>query len=235
MFAVALRRSLARSIPGHRRTFVSSVLLSKTWENDTVAELRQEAKKRGLSTGNKASLVMRLQEHESANVSSERMPPPATRSASTSASSSPVVEPEAPGRPQLPESAEEPFFNVILPDAAQPEPEPQVQIPYVPDLWHSSEITESAAAEEIIPEPILPKLVVVAGEETHPGGGPSHNLLDEHALAADAETYASEDTAPSSSTSSTKAPAEQGFWGDVAEDMGIPLKELKGSISKLFS
>lgn len=99
-------------------------------------------------------------------------------------------------------------------------------------MWHSSEITESAAAEEIISEPILPKLVVVAGEETHPGGGPSHNLLDEHALAADVDTYAPEDTTPSSST---KAPAEQGFWGDVAEDMGIPVKELKGSFSKLFS
>ncbi len=102
-------------------------------------------------------------------------------------------------------------------------------------MWHSSEITESAAAEEIITEPVLPKLVVVAGEETHPGGGPSHNLLDEHALAGEAETYAPEDTTPSSSTSSTKTPTEQGFWGDVAEDMGIPLKELKGSFSKLFS
>ncbi|KAF4576608.1 hypothetical protein EYR36_004586 [Pleurotus pulmonarius] len=235
MFAVALRRSLARSIPSQRRSFVSSVLLSKTWENDTVAELRQEAKKRGLSTGNKASLVMRIQEHESAITSTHRMPPPATRSASTSASSTPVVEPEAPGRPQLPQSAEEPFFNVILPDASQPEPELQVQIPYVPDLWHSSEITESAAAEEIITEPVLPKLVVVAGEETHPGGGPSHNLLDENALVGEVETYAPEDTTPSSSTSSTTTPTEQGFWGDVAEDMGIPLKELKGSFSKLFS
>ncbi|KIO13745.1 hypothetical protein M404DRAFT_594657 [Pisolithus tinctorius Marx 270] len=33
-----------------QRTFVSTVLLSRTWENETVVALRKEAKLRGLST-----------------------------------------------------------------------------------------------------------------------------------------------------------------------------------------
>lgn len=51
MIQFALSRlAVARSpISISKRNFVSSVLLSRTWENESVAELKREAKVRGLS------------------------------------------------------------------------------------------------------------------------------------------------------------------------------------------
>lgn len=46
MFRVALSRLAAT---GRQRNFVSSVLLTRTWENESVADLKREAKIRGLS------------------------------------------------------------------------------------------------------------------------------------------------------------------------------------------
>ncbi len=49
MHAAALRVPLRHALASQRRSFVSTVLLTKAWENETVSELRKEARKRGLS------------------------------------------------------------------------------------------------------------------------------------------------------------------------------------------
>ena len=69
----------------------------------------------------------------------------------------------------------------------------------------------------------LPKLLVVAGADTHYVGGPSHNL--ENDFHADNLT-----------TRATKVFKGQGkIWDDVAEDLGIPYpREIKSAIGKLF-
>lgn len=50
MHCAALRVPLRQAVASHRRSFVSTVLLTKAWENETVAELRKEARKRGLTS-----------------------------------------------------------------------------------------------------------------------------------------------------------------------------------------
>lgn len=45
MFRVAVRPLAVAP----RRTFVSSVLLTRTWENESIPHLRKEAKNRGLT------------------------------------------------------------------------------------------------------------------------------------------------------------------------------------------
>lgn len=49
MFRIALSRLAATPATGRQRYFVSSVLLTRTWENESVADLKREAKIRGLS------------------------------------------------------------------------------------------------------------------------------------------------------------------------------------------
>lgn len=58
----------------------------------------------------------------------------------------------------------------------------------MPDFWDSSKVKRAAVPRELEP-PLKPKVITVAGEATHHGGGPSHNLY-----------------APSSSSSSTSTP-----------------------------
>jgi hypothetical protein len=41
-------RVAGRHLIRQQRSFVSSVLLTRTWENESVADLRKEAKERGL-------------------------------------------------------------------------------------------------------------------------------------------------------------------------------------------
>ena len=43
-------RPLFRVVNANSRSFVSTVLLSKSWDNETVADLRKELKKRGLTS-----------------------------------------------------------------------------------------------------------------------------------------------------------------------------------------
>jgi len=97
--------------------------------------------------------------------------------------------------------------------------------PYVPDFWESS-----PAKQPEISEPVLPKLLVVAGATTHHGGGPTHNLLDE---AAFSET---ESTQSIPASAALKTPGQGGFWDDVAEDIGIPSpKDIKKTVFNFFS
>lgn len=65
---------------------------------------------------------------------------------------------------------------------------------------------------------------MVAGADTHPGGGPSHNLLD---VILDDQNV--------SSTTAQNSTEQGNIWDDVIEDLGLPpLKEMKAGFSKLF-
>lgn len=50
MHRAALRVPLRHALAPQRRSFVSTVLLTKAWENETVSELKKEARRRGLSS-----------------------------------------------------------------------------------------------------------------------------------------------------------------------------------------
>ena len=93
--------------------------------------------------------------------------------------------------------------------------------PYVPDFWNSTPLIAEVTKDEK-----LPKLLVVAGADTHPGGGPSHNLLDLGSTSENPEV------AP-------VAPREQrsdNFLDDILEDIGLPPRdELKTGLWKIFS
>ncbi|TFK42539.1 hypothetical protein BDQ12DRAFT_676385 [Crucibulum laeve] len=229
------RLSATVARPALRRNFVSSVLLTRTWENESVAELRKEAKGRGLpAKGNKATLILRIQEHDKSKtldaIASHDPPVPSgVRNVSTisSSASKPSFPPdeETGVSPGIPAAAEphvtpppELVFQVNIPDLSQPIPETPIEIPYLPDFWDSSAL--KTPVPEV--EEILPKMVVVGGAGTHHGGGPSHNLSSAEEYVTPAE--------------SRKTPGQGGIWDDITEDIGIPApKEIKSAIWKLFS
>lgn len=67
---------------------------------------------------------------------------------------------------------------------------------------------------------------MVAGAETHPNGGPSHNLHDENAPAESVKATIPE----------TVPKGNGGLWDDVVEDLGLsPTRQLKDSFWKVFS
>ena len=96
--------------------------------------------------------------------------------------------------------------------------------PYVPDFWDSS----PPVANRIEQETILPKLLVVAGD-THPGGGPSHNLLD-------IGNTPPEGASISSAKVVKPGQGGSGLLDDIVEDVGLPpVKDIKKSFQELFS
>ena len=87
---------------------------------------------------------------------------------------------------------------------------------------------EEARIEAQSEEPILPKLLVVAGDP-HSADGPTHNLLDTAATVPGLPVEkSSKDTAQTE-----KAP--KGFWKDFVQDMGIPTSFSMGSASEKTS
>jgi len=209
MLRTAALRTQLRPAANQRRTFVSTVLLTRSWENDTVVSLRQEAKSRGLSQkGNKATLITRLQQYDQQNpmqhasfpISPPSPPIQHIRLASTT---------EVPGVP----SSAEPFVPPttfpkitlpLIPDASQPIPEPVAQIPFAPDFWESSRVK---AAEQPQEAPETPNLIAVAGDTTHISASPSHNLF----------------TAPETAASEpAKSSKDKTFLEDLAEDIFLP-------------
>ncbi|RPD66180.1 hypothetical protein L226DRAFT_530300 [Lentinus tigrinus ALCF2SS1-7] len=209
MYAAALRVPLRQAIASQRRSFVSTVLLTKAWENETVAELRKEARNRGLSSkGNKATLITRLQQDEKNKAFAPEPTPaaPQVRRASTSTETPTEV-------PGIPSTAEPnyPKYNldIKVPEAAVPEVEAPVPIPFVPDSWDSSKLRHELAPVQSSPS-TEPKVVVIGGEETHPGGGPSHNLYS---------------PSPSSSADAPRPPPKTAvgqLLADMADDIGVP-------------
>ncbi|KAF9564605.1 hypothetical protein CPC08DRAFT_705146 [Agrocybe pediades] len=206
------------------RGLASSALLSRSWQNETLAELRNEAKNRGLSTkGAKSALIARLEEYEKNHVAS---PSPAgiRQVSSTASPAEPPASAEVPGNPeQSSSSVSVPFWDIKMPDLSQPEPVEPIRIPFVPDFWDSSALEQPSGPKE----ETLPKIVVVAGANTHRGGGPSHNFVD-----------ASEDghQEQTSSTQATTASSRSGsLLDDIAEDLGLPpVQDIKSCLRRLF-
>ena len=131
------------------RNFVSSVLLTRTGENKSVAQLKRESKIRGFSSyvsffgfrillnvgerkGNKANLFVRIQEHgkSKTHAFASHDPPMGMggRNASTEATSVQSVSPGISPASQFTVSAPLEFMNMNIPDVSQPGPEPPIQI-----------------------------------------------------------------------------------------------------------
>ncbi|PIL24034.1 hypothetical protein GSI_13785 [Ganoderma sinense ZZ0214-1] len=220
MHLAALRVPLRQAIASQRRSFVSTVLLTKAWENETVAELRKEARKRGLtSKGSKASLITRLQQddHKKVFTSEPASVAPQTRAAST-VSSAPATESptEVPGIPFNAEPTHPKYLmDVKIPVYSQVQPEAPVPIPFVPDLWESSKLRHESAPPA--PEPSTgPKLVVVGGEAILSSGAPSYDVYS--------PTTASS-SAPAPSQARPEPKTEFGkLLAGMADDLGIPPK-----------
>jgi len=211
-----IARSQTRILHASRRSFVSTVLLTRSWEHESVAVLRTEAKNRGLSSkGNKATLITRLQNHDSSQHKTLDTPPVVLpkvqqvqqiRFASTST--------EVPGIPSSSEPTEIPpsyprmFLDVKIPSTDTPIPEPEVQIPFLPDLWDSSKVNAESAPVDPL-DVSVPSLIVVAGDASRISGT-SHKL---DTLAAPVSSEQSPSQVSRSDTS---------IFQDVAEDMFLP-------------
>ncbi|KAJ4487906.1 hypothetical protein J3R30DRAFT_864571 [Lentinula aciculospora] len=211
-----------RSFSQTRRSFVSAVLLSRPWDNLTVLDLKKEARIRGLSpSGNKTTLISRIQEHEKALSSLAATSTSNVYTAPETPSVDTTQEGETPGIPLASQSAAPaPYFlNVALPDAAYDEPEHKVSIPYTFDF-----LASPSPAIESLPEQDMPKMVVIGGEETYGGASPTHHLFDD-TMASESEEF----------TSSTVPRGKGGILDDLAEDMGLPhFKDMKNSIFKFL-
>ncbi|KAI5123338.1 hypothetical protein M0805_001763 [Coniferiporia weirii] len=220
----AATRSSLRLLHAHacgRRTLVSTVLLSKTYEDKTVAELRAELRNRGLSTtGSKATLITRIVQEEK-RASTEVAPTPTlTRTVSTSspsraepvASPTPTPNASAAAGTAPSSSAHLPFPAVKLPDISQGPLETPIAIPFLPDFWDSSVVKAQERSTLPSPDPDAPKIVLVAGAATHPAGGPTHNLSS------------AGDVLPSLSSSASPSPPRKfdGILGDILDDLNIP-------------
>ncbi|TFY72649.1 hypothetical protein EVG20_g324 [Dentipellis fragilis] len=204
---------LSRRAPAalhNSRSLVSSALLSRTWENKTVADLKDEARKRGLPIkGTKATLITRIQEHEqrsAAEAVAPANPPAQTRNVSTTTGSS---TPSAP-----PAAYPRQYLDIKIPELNTPIPEAPVQIPFAPDNWESYRVKAQAEAAASLGEPETPKIVVVAGSSTHTLGGPTHNLE----TAVDVAPIGVAESTPSS----PEAKGLRGILEDVADDLGLP-------------
>ncbi|KAK7693444.1 hypothetical protein QCA50_003012 [Cerrena zonata] len=209
------------------RTFVSTVLLTRNWENDTVATLKKEARERGLSqTGNKATLITRLQEHDSQRlpmrdpVPSKKVQSPSTpkqhlRQAHT-------IEAHTTEVPGVPSSSEPPvlspnfpreFLDVKIPIPSRPSVRAPTPIPFLPDFWASGRVK----AELPTPDVSSPNLIAVAGDATHISVSPAHNLYIPEA----------EDVHEKQDTTKTT------FFQDVAADLSLPAFKLPVDTEKL--
>ncbi|KAG1905794.1 uncharacterized protein F5891DRAFT_626721 [Suillus fuscotomentosus] len=196
----------------NNRHFVSTVLLSRTWENETLVTLRHEAKTRGLSTkGNKSDIINRIQVHEESKALPFSQPTPAvSRNASSSAAPPQTASPGIPPASQPAGASKTPdFFLVRLPNLSQDGPPEPVQVPFVPDFWDSS----SPKPEPI--EPSHPKLHVVSGSATHPDGGPTYNLEKPQ------DAVVIEEVVVIEPESQSKPAIESGLFRDLADDLGL--------------
>lgn len=203
-----------------RRSLASTVLLNRSWEQETVAALRIEARSRGLSTkGNKATIIARIQQHDTI-LSTPTAAPSRHASTEVVAFDARVSTPEtvpapagekgiAPGIPPASETARSTtaFSSVTLPDLTKPYPTPPIQVPYLPDFWESSTISKKAPEEQEQP---LPKILLVAGGEAHHISAVTQSLEDT-------------DTAPTETVVSSSAGPQRsdGIVSDVLDDLGL--------------
>jgi hypothetical protein len=215
--------------------------------------------------GSKSAIIARLQEHDNkaqlSSLASGSASDPALTHApaqqpvhhavtlnsapATPASAEPAPGADAPGIPPAdmkPASAyPKNYLDIKLPDLTVAPPEAPMQIvrpfllcprfylnltrrrkqPYGPDFWHS---TPSPAAQPTTVSP--PKLLVVAGSADHPVGGNVTSVG--HTVV--------EPTPAAPAPPSTPAPAPQGFFAALAEDVGLPttLRRVEEAKDKLY-
>ncbi|GAB1517661.1 hypothetical protein RhiTH_000711 [Rhizoctonia solani] len=174
------------------RSLASTVLLPKSpekWQEYTVAQLRTEAKQRGLATGgSKSKLVQRLASHNQTN---ER-PSTSVESPST-AHISARQRWISTGSYSQAEPSGDKFkarFSRNLDVKIPTTPEPIDEGPVIPFLAQKfdSPPSESASPPQEPPSD-APKVVTVASAATHVGGGPSHAIheaTDAHSLESEA-------------------------------------------------
>ncbi|KAF8759094.1 P-loop containing nucleoside triphosphate hydrolase protein [Rhizoctonia solani] len=158
------------------RSLASTVLLPKSpekWQEYTVAQLRTEAKQRGLATGgSKSKLVQRLASHNQTN---ER----------------PSTSVESPSTAHI--SARQRWISTGSYSQAEPSGDKfkaRFSRPVIPFLAQKfdSPPSESASPPQEPPSD-APKVVTVASAATHVGGGPSHAIheaTDAHSLESEA-------------------------------------------------
>ncbi|TFK29978.1 hypothetical protein FA15DRAFT_663296 [Coprinopsis marcescibilis] len=193
-----------------KRSLASTVLLSRTWQSETVVALRQEAKARNISSkGTKSVLIQRLEDFEN-----KRAHESAVRRASTVAPDLRV----APATTSEKALQGLDLLKISLPDASYPEPQLEAQVPYVPDFWDSKKRPMAPAPA---PEARLPRVVAVAGAVTHLAGGPAH-AFD---LSIEPTTSATQPGSPSYSAAESNSTNQGGIFFDIAQDLGF-LKQL---------
>ncbi|KAF9464743.1 hypothetical protein BDZ94DRAFT_1255804 [Collybia nuda] len=228
MFNITFSRLTIIQAVGRQRHLFSSVLLTQTRKIGNVADHIEEAKFRGIST-KENNIILRTQEYErNKNLNhfafSKDSPVVVTGARAFSTTLTRNSEGFIPGIPPASQSTPPPpkvFMNTNIPDISEPTPDLPIQIPYVPDFWESASMDRDPMNEEP-----LPKLLVVAGAETHPNGGPSHNLHDENAP--------TEIVKLADARISLKGGG--GLWDDLVEDLGLPpTKKLRAVFLKTFS
>ncbi|KDQ11734.1 hypothetical protein BOTBODRAFT_35168 [Botryobasidium botryosum FD-172 SS1] len=218
------------------------MLLSRSeqeWQTESLAQLKKEAKGRGLSAnGSKSKLIARLVNDDKTRQFSASTPAPAptpTPAAAAPLPANPTPPPPPRGavsdstiiraRSMYTSQANAKFvgkrttLDVKMPDFVE-EPEASPRIPSVPDNYGSPSPTTPA------PSASTPKVLTVASAATHPAGGPSHGLFtptDAHYLEqkGSASTSGTTNFANISSGTPESAP---GFWADLADELAIPTK-----------
>ncbi|KAF5330435.1 hypothetical protein D9619_005627 [Psilocybe cf. subviscida] len=159
LLRVSQRLSLL-STPHTSRSLASSVLLSRSWHNESIGQLRTEAKSRGLSAkGSKSALAARIEEYENSLVGQHSGT--GTRQASTN---SPSVETDAGGTV---------VSSVASPSPAQPESLPE--IPGIPDAPSPAPLpTQTSVESEAQEKEMLPLADGESdGKIVHTVGSPS--------------------------------------------------------------
>ncbi|KZV64927.1 hypothetical protein PENSPDRAFT_148826 [Peniophora sp. CONT] len=223
MFSSSLRVAARNAHPARlqSRSLVSTVLLNRSWETESVVTLRDELKKRGLSArGNKATLITRIRDHETEQTSPAAPTPSApaqARSASTTAApaaSSPTPPPPPTATPINNQSYSVDTLNVQLPDLSKETYEEPVQIPLYFDFYDSAK-PNSASTNSAPTEIPIPKILVVGGDSTKAAAS---NMVS---VAEDA-IYSISSASTSQTLPPNTASGLRGLYYDVLDDLGLP-------------
>ncbi|KAI0035094.1 hypothetical protein K488DRAFT_83425 [Vararia minispora EC-137] len=240
----AARNGYVHSIRSGTRSLVSTVLLNRAWENETMPTLRAELQKRGLSAkGLKATLITRIREFDeqqaraSPSPSSSSPTAAQTRTRNASTASAPPTSSSSPPPPLSPSptptfaststspsiapSYPSEVLDVVLPDlSAMPPPEP-IQV-----------VRPSLTFRELLsthPQPLYPDMSSLVSTDSAPtfkelpkilvvGGESTHatsfNMLSVEDDPADGGIPA----APEPNT----AKGLRGLAYDMLDDLGLP-------------
>ncbi|VDB82978.1 unnamed protein product [Peniophora sp. CBMAI 1063] len=224
MFSSSLRVAARHAHPARlqSRSLVSTVLLNRSWETESVVTLRDELKKRGLSAkGNKATLITRIREFETDQTSPAAptaATPVQTRSASTEAkpaASTSTPPPPPAAIPTNTQSYSVDTLNVQLPDLSKEVVEEPVQIPLYFDYYDSAK-PNSASTDSAPTDIPIPKILVIGGESTKDAAS---NMVS---VAEDAISSISPASVSTSQPAPNNAPGLRGLYYDVLDDIGIP-------------